>query len=332
MTGFGRGHGPARKPPHDDSPGRYAVAAAHRPMTPTPRRARRSQSSTSRFHADGPSSALTGSTRQPPQPLSRGGRPRRRRCAPSAACRGRRTPCASRASTGPASRPTRHRSSPRRPCSVAWNFAIGHFRVYSSTNACHSGAAAVSRCRRVARARKGVVAVAHPDPDREARLVLVLRRGEVAVRRQVASVLGGAGLGRHGTSLAARPARLAARGPSRGSRGGRCCPARMSLTRNAVLARHRLLALGLRGLPDERAVGTADLEDHPGRDVDAAIGQGAKGGRQVERRDLDRAERAGQTGLEIRACRRPGSGCPSLSPAWRRPCCRPARARARPGC
>ena len=58
------------------------------------------------------------------------------------------------------------------------------------------------------------------------------------------------------------------------------------------------MILGRRSLPDDLAVGPFDGEDHPRRDVDAAVRERAVGRGQVERPDLDRAERSGQARLE----------------------------------
>src|ERR1043165_7117403 len=60
------------------------------------------------------------------------------------------------------------------------------------------------RGRGLLRAWVRVVAVAHPQPDRQTRGVGVIRRGEVAVRGEVASLVRGARLHRDRTMLTLR--------------------------------------------------------------------------------------------------------------------------------
>ena len=76
-----------------------------------------------------------------------------------------------------------------------------------------------------------------------------------------------------------RPPPLALKTASFSDQMGFCflsvLPARMSLTRKAACGETASRARVLRRLPDDLAVGRLDLEDHPRRDPDAAVGQRA---------------------------------------------------------
>ena len=145
-----------------------------------------------------------------------------------------------------------------------------------------------------------VVAVAHPDADDETRMIAVGRRRQVAVRRQVARLVRRPGLDRSrpiGAALAVVEREL-------------CRPDRVLLLVGVAgqdvgdlvggLRRDGLRAGRIRRLPDDRAVRPLDLEDHLRRQPVAAVGQPAVGRGEVERSHLDRPDRAGESGLQVR--------------------------------
>ena len=199
------------------------VRAGDADAAPGPRPA---SSRTSTSQAAGPSSALTGSTRQPPH--DRGVE------------QARRVDRARAARLGAVDEPLRHRVAGPRPGRAAGprvdrrlddalrrggTSRSAASAVRSRTNARQSGAAAVSEIAGFARARVRVVAVAHPDPDGDRRRLRIRRRREVAVRREVAGVVRRAGLDGGRPVLAVRPvAELEGLRPDRVLAAGPCCP------------------------------------------------------------------------------------------------------------
>src|SRR4051794_33921545 len=144
-----------------------------------------------------------------------------------------------------------------------------------------------------------MVAVTHPDPDCERWMAAPPGRQE-AVGREVAGVIRCARLDRGGPTRAALPVvERELCGPDRvlllvGVAGEDVLDEERGLWRDGRLAR------GLRGLPDDLPVRADDLEDHPRRHTHATVRDRPVCRREVDRPDLDSAERAREAGLEVR--------------------------------
>ncbi len=144
-----------------------------------------------------------------------------------------------------------------------------------------------------------VITVPQPHADGQARPAVRLRRQE-SIRAEVAGVVRRTGLDRGwSTPAPGSIPELELLGPDR------------VLTRVGValqdvghevrgLRRDRAFAVGLRRGPDDATIRATDLEDHPGDDPPAGVAEGRVGRRQIERSRLDRAQGAGQAGLEER--------------------------------
>ncbi len=155
----------------------------------------------------------------------------------------------------------------------------------------------------------GVVAVAHPDADREGRCLLVVGRGEIAVGRHVPVVAGRAGL------VGRRPARLAVvdrpLAPERVDLLVRVAGQDVGDDERGLRAQD-LLALGLLvGQRPDRPPAVDDRADEPAGHLDAAVGDRPVGAEQVDRVDLERPDAHRQDrhrGLRVAAGRSPSSG------------------------
>ena len=91
------------------------------------------------------------------------------------------------------------------------------------------------------------------------------------------------------------------------------------------LRRHGLRALGLRRRVHGLAVRPRDRQDHPRRDVDTAIREGAECRGELDRLGLDRADRAGQAGLQERIAPVEEAQVHALAPCRRPRHCRPVQ-------
>ena len=248
--------------------------------------------------ADGPSSAWTGSTRQPPH--------ERRYSRPvlvdGVACTG----------LGPSHEPFLGRVArpgPGRPPDqasiVAWttsfgrrNEVTGQFLRVVTDERPPQRRGGGQRGRRFRGARERVVAVAHPDPDGEP---------DARPRPAAAGSHTCRGRGRRWSCRSSPPpAGALPPGPLRSSSfsaqmwfwRGSVLPARMSVTGMPLCGETAAFALRRRAPARPPAVGAADLEDHPRGTRTPPFADRAVGRRQVERSDLDGPERAGQAGLQ----------------------------------